>query len=168
VVAETDVAVLAATFPGDRAAPFNRHVERFARQERGEITCLAAWDGQTPVGYVFLRWPGSPDATEQGRSLGCVEIGDLSVAEPARGCGVGRRLLETAEMLAAERGYDFIGLEVTVSNPFNEAARALYHRQGYRDSGLGAFISGYTYWDKAGQPHRDEEPHCYMTRRLRP
>jgi GNAT superfamily N-acetyltransferase len=167
VVAEAEVAVLVATFPEDGAAPFNRHVERFARQQRGEITCLAAWDAQTPIGYVFLRWPGSPDVTAQGRSLGCVELGDLSVAEPARGRGVGRRLLETAEALAAERGHDLIGLEVTVSNPFNEVARALYHLQGYRDSGLGTFISGYTYWDSAGLPHRDEEPHCYMTKRLR-
>jgi GNAT superfamily N-acetyltransferase len=83
---------------------------------------------------VFLRWPGSPDTTAQGRSLNCVELGDLAVAEHARGRGAGRMLLEAAEALAAERGHDLIGLEVTVSNPFNEGARALYQRQGYRDA----------------------------------
>jgi ribosomal protein S18 acetylase RimI-like enzyme len=168
VVVESEVPVLAATFPEDGAAPVNRHVERFAQQKRGEITCLTAWDAQTPIGYVFLRWPGTPGGTSQARSLGCVELGDLSVAEQARGRGVGRMLLEAAEALAAERGHDLIGLEVTVDNPFNDAARALYHRHGYRDSGFGTFISGYTYWDSAGQPHRDEEPHRYMTKRLRP
>jgi ribosomal protein S18 acetylase RimI-like enzyme len=89
------------------------------------------------------------------------------VAVRARGRGVGSRLLERAEALAVERGYDLVGLEVTVDNPFNEAARALYQRRGYCDSGLGTFISGYTYWDGAGQPRRDEEPHRYLTKRLR-
>jgi GNAT superfamily N-acetyltransferase len=167
VVTEAEVPVLVATFPEDGAAPTNRHIDRFARQQRGEITCLAAWDGRLPIGYVFLRWPGSPDATEQARSLGCVELGDLSVAEHARRRGAGRMLLEAAEALATRRGYDVLGLEVTESNPFNDAARALYRRLGYRDAGFGTFISGYTYWDADGQPHRDEEPHRYMTKRLR-
>jgi GNAT superfamily N-acetyltransferase len=167
VVAESEVPVLEATFPEDGAAPINRHLERFARQQHGEITCLVAWEDQTPIGYVFLRWPGSPDATAHARSLGCVELGDLSVAEHARGRGAGRMLLEAAEALTAERGHNLLGLEVTVGNPFNEAARALYDRQGYRDAGFGTFTSGYTYWDAAGQPHRDEEPHRYMTKRLR-
>lgn len=167
VVSESEVPLLAATFPEDGAAPVNRHLERFGRQQRGEITCLAAWQDEKPIGYVFVRWPGSSDATAQARSLGCVELGDLSVAAHARGRGAGRMLLETAETLAAHRGHDLIGLEVTVANPFNDAARALYHRQGYRDAGLGTFMSGYTYWDAAGQPHRDEELYRYLTKRLR-
>jgi len=167
VVAESEVPVLVATFPEDGAAPHNRHLERFARQLHGEITCLAAWENGLPVGYVFLRWPGSPDSTAHARSLACVELADLSVAEHARGRGAGKMLLEAAETIAAARGHDLIGLEVTVGNPFNEAARALYHSQGYRDAGCGVFSSGYTYWDVAGQPHRHEEPHRYMTKRLR-
>jgi GNAT superfamily N-acetyltransferase len=167
VVAESELPALVATFPEAGAAPANRHVERFARQLNGEITCLAAWEDGLPVGYLFLRWPGSPDSTVHARSLACVELGDLSVAEHARGRGAGTLLLEAAETIARSRGHNLIGLEVTVDNPFNEAARALYHRQGYRDAGLGIFSSGYTYWDAAGQPHRDEEPHRYMTKRLR-
>ncbi|MDB4970095.1 MAG: hypothetical protein JWN44_5784 [Myxococcales bacterium] len=67
--------------------------------------------------------------------------------------------MEAAESLAAGRGLTLIGLEVTLNNPSNGVARALYHRLGYRDSGLGNFISGYTYWDSAGVPKRDEELH---------
>jgi GNAT superfamily N-acetyltransferase len=167
VMAESDVPVLVAAFPEGGAAPANRHAERLVRQQSGEITCLVAWDDQIPVGYVFLRWPGSSGATVQGRSLGCVELGDLSVVASARRRGAGRMLLEAAEALAAERGHDLIGLEVATSNPFNEAARALYERLGYRDAGLDTFTSGYTYWDAGGRPHRDEEPHLYMTKRLR-
>jgi GNAT superfamily N-acetyltransferase len=167
VVVESEVDTLAAVFPEKGLTPINRHVERFARHRRGEITCLAAWEDVVPIGYVFLRWPGSSDATAQARSLACVELGDLAVTEGARGRGVGRMLLETAEALAVERGHHLIGLEVTVDNPFNEVARALYHRHGYRDAGFGIFVSGYTYWDSAGQPHRDEEPYRYLTKSLR-
>ena len=167
MVVESEVPILVATFPENGAAPNNRHEERFARHVRGEISCLAAWEDGRPVGYAFLRWPGSPDSTEHARSLACVELADLSVAEDARRRGAGTMLLEAAETIAAERGYDLIGLEVTVGNPVNAAARALYHRQGYRDAGCGIFTSGYTYWDLAGRPQRDEEPHRYMTKRLR-
>jgi hypothetical protein len=58
------------------------------------------------------------------------------------------------------------GLDVTADNPFNASARRLYQRLGYRDSGLGAFVSGYTYWDPAGVPHRDEELYRYLMKEL--
>ena len=167
VVVESELDALVATFPERGAAPCNRHVERFAWQERGDVTCLVAWDQGIPIGYVFLRWPGGQGGlTEQARALGCVEVGDLSVAGQARGRGVGRKLMEAAEALAAERGQRLIGLEVTVSNPNNDIARGLYEKLGYCDSGLGAFLSGYTYWDSAGNPQRDEQLHCYLAKKL--
>jgi GNAT superfamily N-acetyltransferase len=133
---------------------------------RGDVSCLVAWDQETPIGHVFLRWPGGQGGlTEQARALGCVEVGDLFVVEHARSRGAGRKLLEAAESLAAGRCQTLIGLEVTVNNPSNDVARALYQRLGYRDSGLGIFISGYTYWDSAGVPKRDEELHCYLVKR---
>jgi GNAT superfamily N-acetyltransferase len=167
IVVEAELDTLVATFPEKGARPRNRHVERFARQARGDVTCLVAWDEGIPVGYVFLRWPGGHGGlTEQARKLGCVELGDLFVAEHARRRGVGRKLMEVAEGLATRRGFAVIGLEVTVSNPFNELARGLYQKLGYRDSELGTFVSGYTYWDSAGHPQRDEELHCYLVKKL--
>ena len=167
VVDGSELDTLVATFPEKGARPYNRHVERFAWQERGDVTCLVAWDNEAPVGYVFLRWPGGQGGlTEQARALGCVEVGDLFVAAQARGRGGGRKIMEAAEASAAERGHRLIGLEVTVSNPFNEIARGLYRALGYCDSGLGSFVSGYTYWDSAGNPHRDEELHCYLVKKL--
>lgn len=166
VVTAADVQTLANAFPERGATPVNRHVEQFARQELGQVTCLAAWDDATPIGYVFLRWPGSSDATPPSRSLGCVEIGDLFVAEHARRRGVGTMLLDALDALAAERGHDLVGLEVTESNPFNDVARGLYFRRGYRDAGFGTFVSGYTYWDAAGNPQRDEESYRYLIKRI--
>ena len=167
IVDRSELDTLVATFPEKGARPSNRHVERFAWQERGDVTCLVAWDNGLPVGYVFLRWPGRHGGlTEQARTLGCVEVGDLFVAAQARGRGVGRKIMEAAEALVAERGHRLVGLEVTISNPSNEIARALYRGLGYCDSGLGSFVSGYTYWDSAGNPQRDEELHCYLVKRL--
>jgi GNAT superfamily N-acetyltransferase len=166
VVDGSELDTLVATFPEKGACPSNRHVERFAWQERGDVTCLVAWDDEVPVGYVFLRWPGGQGLTEQARALSCVEVGDLFVAAQARGLGVGRKIMEAAETLAAERGHTLIGLEVTVANPSNDVARVLYQALGYCDSGLGSFVSGYSYWDSAGNPQRDEELHCYLVRKL--
>lgn len=167
VVAESELDTLVATFLEKGSAPSNRHVRRFAWQRCGDVTCLVAWEKEIPVGYVFLRWPGGQGGlTEQARALGCVELGDLFVAEPARGRGVGRKLMDAAEALASERDHALIGLEVTVGNPSNAAARGLYQSLGYRDSGLGSFVSGYTYWDSAGNPRRDEELHRYLIKNL--
>ena len=55
---------------------------------------------------------------------------------------------------------------MTATNPFNDAARRLYRRRGYHDAGLDPFISGYTYWDRSGRPHRDAELYVYLGRTL--
>ena len=168
VLEESDLSVLIATYPEPRR-PFNRHVERFALQRTGDVTCLIAWDGDCPVGYVFARWPGhNGELTEPAIALGCVEFGDLFVHKDSRGRGIGRLLMESVETLAVERGYSLVGFEVTVSNPHNDIARALYERMAYEDAGLGEFVSGYTYWDEDGQLQRDEELHRYLIKRLSP
>ncbi|HMG22919.1 MAG TPA: GNAT family N-acetyltransferase, partial [Kofleriaceae bacterium] len=144
----------------------NRHLARFRSQQEGAVTCLVAWDGATPVGYVFVRWPGGGGLSNQALALGCPELGDLFVVEQARGRGLGRQLVETAESIVASRGLPQVGLEVTTANPHTAVARALYERLGYRDAGFGDFISGYTYWDATGAPHRDEELHRYLVKQL--
>ena len=167
IVEDTDLAIIVSTFPETGAAPVNRHLARFRLQQEGAVTCLVAWDGATPVGYVFVRWPGGGGGpTNQALALGCPELGDLFVVEHARGRGIGRKLVETAESVVATRGLPQVGLEVTAANPHNAVARALYERLGYRDAGFGDFISGYTYWDANGTPYRDEELHRYLVKQL--
>jgi ribosomal protein S18 acetylase RimI-like enzyme len=166
IVDETDLAILIDTFPEKGAAPVNRHLEQFRLQQEGSVTCLAAWDAATPVGYVQVRWSTGGGLTHQALTLGCPELCDLFVVEHARGRGVGRKLVETAESIVATRGFARVGLEVTTDNPHNAVARALYARLGYRDAGFGEFISGYTYWDATGAPQRDEELHRYLVKPL--
>ena len=62
-----------------------------------------------------------------------MEIGGLGVDEDKRGQGIGRQLI--AEERIQLRDSKWIGLEVTESNPQQNAVRALYKSLGYRDAG---------------------------------
>lgn len=167
VVSEADAARLADAFPEPPGTPENRHLARLALQEQGILTAFAAWDEDQPVGYCHVRWrvPGG-EISDHALALGCAELGDVFVVEAARGRGVGQQLVEEAERYAKERGEAGLGLEVTVANPNNEAARRLYAKLGYHDAGIGEFISGYSYFLPDGAKCRDEEPHCYLVKQL--
>jgi GNAT superfamily N-acetyltransferase len=167
VVKRADVSLLVAAFPEVEGTPGNRHEHRWRLQEAGVLTALAVWHGRCPIGYCIARWPvEGGDSTTQALQLGCAELGDVFVAESARRRGAGRLLVEAAESLARDRRERLIGLEVTVSNPFNEAARQLYAKLGYSEAGFGEFMSGYTYWTADGKEERDEEPHRYLVKAL--
>ena len=74
--------------------------------------------------------------------------------------------MEAVEQRAKARGVGQLGLEVTATNPIQEGARMLYRKLGFEPSVFGRFTSGYTYWDSAGHPHRDEEAYIYMVKNL--
>jgi ribosomal protein S18 acetylase RimI-like enzyme len=164
-LAEADVAALEERFP-ESGAPSSRHRERWVLQRQGAGTYLVAWRGADPVGWVFLHRPGSERATAHARRLGAGEIQDLWVPDEFRGRGYGRSLLEAVERLAHDAGWHVVGLEVTVSNPHNDVARAMYARHGYKDAGLGEFESGYYWWTESGERHWDGEPHRYLVKSL--
>jgi GNAT superfamily N-acetyltransferase len=159
----TEVEAVSAAMPGLRNAPTNKHGERLKLQEAGKARYLIAWLAGEPVGHVLLY---VRPVSEQGRRLRCAELEDMFVQENARGRGLGRALLAASESAARQAGADALGFGVTLANPHNAAARRLYERRGYRDSGLGEFVLGYTYWDEHGEPHRDEEPHRYFVKSL--
>ena len=165
IVESGDLAKIEGANPLSAGTPGNPHRERYELQESGDLTWLVAWIVDRPCGSVTVVWPDSGELSERARPLGCAEIEALGVHEDARGQGIGRALMEAAEVLARERKVELVGLEVTVANPNQDVARELYSRMGYEDAGLGEFISGYTYWAD-GKSHRDEELHRYLTKRL--
>jgi GNAT superfamily N-acetyltransferase len=166
-VKQKDIERLDDAYP-EPGRPVSRHRGRWEHQERGEGVYLVAWLRDHPVGWVFVYRPGSDEASEHCRSLNVAEIVDLSVDEAFRGRGYGSSLLEAAERLARDAGWTTIGLSVTVSNPHNDVARAMYERRGYRDAGLGEFEGGYFYWTESGEQRWDGEPHRYLIKALRP
>jgi len=86
---------------------------------------LAFLDGQ-PAGCAlfhtrFSTWLGRPG----------LYLEDLYVTEPARGQGVGRRLMARLAAIAVERGWGRIDFHVLDWNP----AREFYHRLGMEHLG---------------------------------
>jgi ribosomal protein S18 acetylase RimI-like enzyme len=164
-VAENDLDRLDDAYP-EPGRPSSRHRDRCGLQESGEGVYLVAWHGNEPIGWVFVHRPDSREASAHGRQLRAAGIMDLWVAPPFRGRGHGTSLLVEAEQVGRDAGWTLIGLEVTVSNPHNDVARAMYERHGYRDSGLGEFESGYFYWTEAGERRWDGEPHRFLIKSL--
>jgi ribosomal protein S18 acetylase RimI-like enzyme len=164
---KADLATLEERYP-EPGAPSSRHRERWKLQRHGTGTYLIGWRGADPVGWVFLHRPGSKRAPAHARRLGAGEIEDLWVADAFRGQGYGRSLLEAAERLVRDAGWPLVGLEVTVSNPHNDVARAMYARHGFHDAGVGEFESGYYWWTEFGERFWDGEPHRYLVKSLTP
>ena len=96
------------------------------RGDRG----LLALEGDAPVGAAWYRlW------TPALHSYGFVdartpELG-IAVAAPARGRGLGRRLLRALVERARSDGFPALSLSVSPANP----ARALYESEGFRRVG---------------------------------
>jgi len=91
-----------------------------ARLHQGDGAYLVAWDGSRPVGHVHLT-AGVPP-----------EVQDLEVLAERRRQGVATALIAHAEALCRNRGDR--SLVVTVSQA-NDAARQLYERLGFHDTG---------------------------------
>jgi len=87
-------------------------------------TYLVAWDGERPVGHAHVAWVGG--------HVDAPEIQDMYVLPERRGAGIGAALVDAAERLASERGYDRMSLSVSEAGE----ARRLYERLGYRDAGV--------------------------------
>lgn len=89
--------------------------------ERDDFDVLLAGDG--PAGLAVLRfrpaiWEEAPECY----------LAELYVAPPARGCGLGRALMDATLDLARDRGATHIDLNTAETDV---AARALYESLGF-------------------------------------
>ena len=76
---------------------------------------------------------------------------------------IGTPLLSKAELLAAERGCDYIGLGVATDNP---RARSLYESLGYEDAGIDEYTAKWQYIDGNGKKRWHQETNNYLTKKL--
>ena len=83
---------------------------------------LGASEGEKLAGYACLYWHFSSLIAAE-----TVLMNDLFVAEPARGRGVGRALIDASAAVARERGAAYLEWATA---PSNIAAQRLYDRTG--------------------------------------
>jgi GNAT superfamily N-acetyltransferase len=142
--------------------PESVHERRWRAQENGEASYLVACDGDEPIGWALVRRQPSAQAGDEQLA----ELEGLDVLPAHQGRGAGRLLLDAALDTAQREGFAGLGLKVTVANPWNDIARAMYARSGFVESAAGEFDDGYWYWTPDGTSHWDGEPHRYLVRRF--
>jgi GNAT superfamily N-acetyltransferase len=107
--------------PLDRAEARAWWAERAADVAAGRLAVWAAYDGDRVLGTVSLAFPGKPNSRHGA------ELVKLMVHRDARGRGLGRRLLATAEGAAAEAGVTLLHLDTETGSP----AERLYRSAGW-------------------------------------
>ncbi|WP_189704523.1 GNAT family N-acetyltransferase [Streptomyces anandii] len=96
--------------------------ERVAGVSEGRLAVWTAHDGEgRTVGTVSLAFPDKPNSRHRA------ELVKLMVHRSARGEGLGRRLLNTAERAAAEAGVTLLHLDTETGS----AAERLYDSAGW-------------------------------------
>jgi GNAT superfamily N-acetyltransferase len=112
--------------PLDRAEAVAWWKERAAGVAAGQLAVWAAYDGERVVGTVSLAFPGKPNSRHRA------ELVKLMVHRDARGRGLGRRLLATAEQAAAASGVTLLHLDTEMDSP----AEHLYRTAGWTRAGV--------------------------------
>ena len=150
---------------GERAQGYDttpdRFLARLREQEEGACVAIAAeYDGQA-AGYIHV-YPDAKQGPLGGR--GYPEIVDFGVLEKFRRQGVGGKLMDAAEAVAAEyAGAVYLAVG---RHRFYGPAQRLYHQRGYCPDG-----SGVWYADKPCEPCGtycvDDNLNLYLVKKLR-
>ncbi|MEU6354928.1 GNAT family N-acetyltransferase [Streptomyces sp. NPDC047072] len=112
--------------PMDRTAAIAWWEERAAAVAAGHLAVWAAYDGSRVVGTVSLAFPDKPNSRHRA------ELVKLMVHRDARGRGLGRRLLDTAEGAAADAGITLLHLDTETDS----LAERLYGSAGWTRAGV--------------------------------
>ncbi|MFF3201537.1 GNAT family N-acetyltransferase [Streptomyces sp. NPDC002962] len=121
-----DGASLGFLAPLDRAAAEDWWRDRAEGVAAGQLAVWAARDGDRVVGTVGLAFPGKPNSRHRA------ELVKLMVHRDARGKGVGRTLLTTAEESAVAAGVTLLHLDTETDSP----AEHLYRTAGWTRAGV--------------------------------
>ena len=162
-IAETDPAVIAAeeVAQGWIHATAEKYLKRLEDHRNGiSVALIAEYRGQT-AGYLNVYWDMDPGPFA-GKPF--PELVDFGVLEKFRRKGIGTKLMDIAEQLAAERA-DTVYLGVGLHSGYGSAQR-MYVRRGYLPDG-----SGVWYDDSLAVPYQsypnDDSLILYFSKKLR-
>lgn len=135
---------------------------RLLAREQGRAVCLTAVYRGAPAGYVHV-YPDAQTGAFGGQGL--PEIVDFAVLEKYRRRGIGGKLMDAAEAVAA-RYANRVCLGVGLHSGYGSAQR-MYIRRGYLFDG-----SGVWYQDQVCPPYspcrNDDELTLYLSKPLPP
>lgn len=139
----------------------SKYKQRLKDQEEGRAVALVAeYRGQV-AGYIHVYHPCHPNGPFAGTDY--PEIVDFGVLEKYRHHGIGSRLMDAAEEIAAEHGRT-VCLGVGLHSGYGSAQR-MYAKRGYVPDG-----SGVWYQDQVCGPYEnccnDDDLVLYMTKEL--
>lgn len=133
-----------------------RHLFRraFRDQQAGRRLMLVAVTSDFPIGMIFIQLQSAEHKVADGITR--AYLYSLRVMEMFRGKGIGTSLIQEAEGIVMDRGFQWTTIAVAKDN---HGARRLYERLGYcifkDDPGQWSFI------DHHGQVRRVNEP-CWL------
>lgn len=94
------------------------------------ITARVVFAAVRALGWRAMRLPHRLrifDSVSPGKPDGAFVVSELHVQPELRGRGIGREILDHAETIARDGGYEQVALDTYTTNP----ARRLYERAGY-------------------------------------
>lgn len=142
-------------------AKAEKYEKRFRDQEAGAAVALVAEYKGCVAGYINV-YPDAKSGAFGGQ--GYPEIVDFGVLEKYRRNGIGTKLMETAERIAAEYA-DIVYLGVGLHSGYGSAQR-MYVKRGYIPDGTGVWFE-----DKPCEPYgncrNDDELVLYLSKNLR-
>ena len=140
-----------------------KHRERLHAQNTNSAEYLIAWH-VVPMGHVLIMWEGSEDGPLAHRKDREPLIEDLYVHPAAQRKGIGKMLIDEAETIILQKGYDSVGVNVMVNNP---AVKTMYKERGFQDTDLGVFETRQIFRDDKGCEKLWSAKVCYLVKKLR-
>ncbi|MDJ1169388.1 GNAT family N-acetyltransferase [Roseofilum sp. BLCC_M154] len=150
----------------DRAfqSAFKRtHRDDIIDQQAQILSFYVAWLDSTPVGHGFVRWISPRHSTVRATFPHCPEIYRLEVLEEFRGRSIGTQIISHCEGEAISRGFNTIGLGVSLNNP---KASKLYHRLGYKQLTVIEYLDEYKRQRNDGTIEQVRDPLIWLTKFL--
>lgn len=123
------------------------------------VMWVADLNGLSIIGQLFVQLSSS--RTELANGTSRAYIYSFRIQPSYRDKGLGTHMLQIAEKDLAERGFQWVTLNVARDNP---DARRLYERQGYRV--VAKEPGNWTYRDERGITREVHEPAWRMGKRL--
>ena len=157
--ADADIIAAGEVAQGWNATP-EKYLTRLKDREAGRAVALAAeWRGDV-AGYVNVYFNSNGPFAETGWPM----IVDFGVLEKYQRRGVGSKLMDVAEQIAAERA-DTVCLGVGLHSGYGSAQR-MYVKRGYVPDGSGVWYRGAVCFQYAPCAN-DDDLVLYLSKRLR-